>query len=527
MKRLLVVAFMMLVLWATPASAHATLTSSEPASAQTLVAPPEHLTLHFSEPVTPTKDTFRVYDQRSKQQKTPKAFHPGGDPASLSVVLPDLREGQYAVVWRVVSADSHPVHGALTFQIGTASEGNNLSQSLLASDHAAPSVRILQGATRATALFFTVVALGAMVMMLAWRRVPVFEELAQRVTFWSVILLGAATLIGVLSQGVYTNVRPIASLFDLDLIQSTLTTRYGYGAVVRLLAVALALVALRWRPLFVLVSGAGIVASLAISGHAGTGRLPVAGVVLDLFHVSAASIWFGGLIMVVIALFRTHADAETKQQAFRVFSNIALMCATVVVASGLLQATRQLHSWNALFTLAYGRLVITKTLLFLVIVLIAAGSRVAVRRWNPNAQKALRTTVGIELLFALAVIVVTTILIGTSPTGAAPTSYERSSLLEGNTVTLHVEPTRTGPETMNISVNDAMGNALDVPEVLLSLTLANEGIGPLDVPLRAIAPGRFTTTNASVPLAGTWTARVTVRTGDLYESSTSFAILIL
>jgi copper transport protein len=194
-----------------------------------------------------------------------------------------------------------------------------------------------------------------------------------------------------------------------------------------------------------------------------------------------------------------------------------------MVASGLLQALRQLHTWHALTDTAYGRLIITKTMLFLAIVFIAWFSREAVKK---SSLTSLRATVIIELVFAAAVVVVTTILISTSPTSATDTAYDRSSRLGSNTVTLHIDHARVGPESMTISVNDSNGDPIDVPEVQLSFTLANEGIGPLNMPLQAVSAGRFASTNATAPIPGTWTARVTVRTNDVDQSSTSFAIPI-
>ena len=37
--------------------------------------------------------------------------------------MPSLAPGSYRVEWRIVSADGHPVSGALTFSIGEPSQG--------------------------------------------------------------------------------------------------------------------------------------------------------------------------------------------------------------------------------------------------------------------------------------------------------------------------------------------------------------------------------------------------------------------
>lgn len=469
--------------------------------------------MHFSEPVTATQDTFRVYDQHAKQIKTRKAMHPGGDATALTTVVPKLEDGRYTVVWRVVSADSHPIHGAFDFSVGaTADEGGNFSQTLLSSDHASPAVRALQAITRGILLFGIMGAIGAALWLHIWR-----DEFTRRVARACLVVVGVATAVGVLSQGVYTNARPLGSLFDVDLLHDTLGTRYGHGAELRLLAIVLGLAFLRNR-VATAVSAVMIVCSLAIAGHAGTGRLPYAGLTLDVLHIGAASAWFGGLGLVLVAITR---HRENTRAALRTFSRVALICASTILLTGILQAFRQLHSWHALASTDYGRLVITKLILFAVIVTIAPFSRRAVRAWNPGA---LRTLVAIEVVFAIAVIIVTTVLISTSPSATKPISYDRISKLNGNVIRLHVDKTATGPESMAVTVDDSAGRPVNVPEVTMSLTLANEGIGPLDVALRADGPGRYSTTSATVPLPGTWSVRVTVRTTDIDQSSTSFAV---
>jgi copper transport protein len=513
-KRLVLVALLMVLTWATPALAHASLVSTTPMSNEQLQSAPPQVSMHFSEPVTATQDTFRVYDEHGKQIKTKKATHPKGDPTTLGTVLPRLDKGRYTVVWRVVSADSHPVHGAFPFNVGeVANDDTDISRSLLSSDHASPAVRALQATARGILLFGIIGAVGAGFWMQVWRE----DRLTRRFARISFGIVGITTIVGILSQGVYANARPLTSLFNIDLIRDTLNTRFGHGAELRLTAVVLALVFFRQRfapAIFALA----IVLSLTASGHASTGRLPYVGMVLDILHIGAASAWFGGLAIIVLAIFRNH---QNKQQMLRTFSRMALVCASTILVTGLLQAFRQLRSWHALTATDYGRLVVTKLILFLVIIAVARFSRRAVRAWNSDA---LRTLVSIEALFASAVIVITTILISTSPTASKPTSYDRTSRLNGDIVQLHIDKTATGAESMSISVEDGSGSPLAVPEVTMSMTLANEGIGPIDMALQADGNGRYSTTNATVPLPGTWTVRVTVRTTDIDQASTSFAV---
>jgi copper transport protein len=66
----------------------------------------------------------RVFDGKGKRADDGKAAtHPNGDHRSVALALPRLGDGTYVVTWRVVSEDSHPVHGAFTFRIGEGGAG--------------------------------------------------------------------------------------------------------------------------------------------------------------------------------------------------------------------------------------------------------------------------------------------------------------------------------------------------------------------------------------------------------------------
>jgi copper transport protein len=504
-----------------PAGAHAEMLTSDPPNGQTLSSPPQKIIVRFSEAVSATKEAFHIYSSTGSEIEVGEAFHPNGDPNALAVEPKspsELADGSFIAMYRIISADSHAIHGAVNFQVGSAAAAADagMVQTLLDGDRADTEVSVLQGTLRGLVLLTTVLALGAIAMMYALRDTHV----ARRFARWSLATLLAGTVLGVFSQGIYTNTMSIGHLFDADLARSTLDTDYGSGALVRFGAAVLALVALQTRRFEVLlgVYAMIIAASFGIAGHASTGRLPVAGVLLDLAHIAAGSAWFGGLAIVFVMAARKHPDIQHTLQRF---SRIALICAAVILITGMLQTWRQLHTWDALTQTDHGRLIIAKTALFFVIVITAYFSRRAVRSHNTSVRRHM----GVEIVFALAVVVVTTVLTGTSPGNApTPSNYERTSGIGDLRVTLHVEPTRVGVQSVTVDIRDANGAPVDVPEVAMSLTLANEGLGPFAVMLDRASAGRYTSSTATVPRAGTWTARVVVRSTDIDQSSTSFAV---
>jgi len=114
----LVVTVASILLLAGPASAHASLETSDPANGAVLTQPPSQIVLGFDESVDIALGAIRLYDGRGHEIDVGAAHHQG-DNAHVAVSVPKLADDAYVVSWRVVSADSHPVHGAFTFQVGT------------------------------------------------------------------------------------------------------------------------------------------------------------------------------------------------------------------------------------------------------------------------------------------------------------------------------------------------------------------------------------------------------------------------
>ncbi|MBN1237687.1 MAG: copper resistance protein CopC [Gammaproteobacteria bacterium] len=105
-----------LALIAVAAQAHTRLSASTPADGAVLDAPPEQLTLQFSEPVRLTALSIERSDD-GKQDLEPL---PSGASAEFSVPAPPLGDGSYVVSWRALSADSHVVSGRFAFALDAA-----------------------------------------------------------------------------------------------------------------------------------------------------------------------------------------------------------------------------------------------------------------------------------------------------------------------------------------------------------------------------------------------------------------------
>lgn len=374
------------------ASAHAVLTSSDPAGDSVVQVAPQEVTLAFTETVILADGAVRVLDPEGNRVDKGGSGHADGDSATARVALrPGLPDGTFTVAWKAVSADSHPIAGAFTFSIGEPSE---------------TSVRLPQeepgggAAGRAFELAryfayggFALLTGAAAFVLLCWpaggTRRPVQRLL---LAGWSVLLV--ATIAMLLLRGPYESGGGLGDAFDLAVVQDTLGTKPGTALAVRLLllAGAGAFLALlvgqsgRNEPhadvrMGLMAGGSvlavGLASTWASSEHASVGLQAGIAVPVDVVHMVAMATWLGGLAVLLTALFAP-SGPPLPASAVRRFSRLAFISVVVLAVTGTYQSWRQLGSWSAFTSTDYGRLLLWKVVAVAALVGVAWYSR----RWT-------------------------------------------------------------------------------------------------------------------------------------------------
>ncbi len=219
-----------------------------------------------------------------------------------------------------------------------------------------------------------------MFVLLCWpegRRSRVTRRLVQ--TAWIAAFVGAVA--SILIGASYTAGLGFADSFKWSVVHDFVDTHVGNVLVVRVVLFALAAAL---RPVLVrrdaprgstkaltALAGVALLATFTFAGHARTGiQIPWA-VVADLAHVSAFSLWFGGLAVLLVAVVRPEDPSELEPAVPR-FSRLALVLVTVLVGTGTYQAWRQTGSIASLKETTYGRLLLVKIALVAVAVVAAA-----------------------------------------------------------------------------------------------------------------------------------------------------------
>jgi putative copper resistance protein D len=203
------------------------------------------------------------------------------------------------------------------------------------------------------------------------------------------VLSGAAWLV---LQSERVSDASLADLFAQGVIWTVLSeTDFGYAWMVRLGLAALLAAILPWlgpsrrSPLLraaAVVIAAALAGTLAWAGHAAAGSGIEGGVHLtaDILHLVAAAAWVGALVPLALLLMavriggdRTLVDVACE--AVSRFSTLGAVSVGTLLASGLVNGWMLAGSMPALFGTEYGRLLLLKVALFLVMLSFAAVNR--------------------------------------------------------------------------------------------------------------------------------------------------------
>jgi copper transport protein len=463
---------------AVPASglAHAKLVRTVPVAGADLTRQPDSVTFTFNEPIEASFGVIRVFDIRGAEVQAGTPYRPEGQTNALVIALqPNLPEGTYSATYRIVSADSYPVSGGMTFSIGTPSSG------------APPPLPGQAGTGRATSTVFWAnrwlgygaigLAVGALFFLVwswrpalagrwgggegAWARA---SSSFNRRFAW---LIGGAVVIGVLTsllalplQAASASGTTLAGGLHSDVLGEVVHTRFGSLMMVRavawaLLGAILLVAAARGRMpalrpaaaeltgtslnravspeliALVMLPLASLLVSPALAGHARTQSPKALLFPADVVHVAAMGLWLGGLAMLAAAVpaaVRGLGPAERRWVVGRTassFSGVALVAVVAVAASGTVQAIFEVGSVGAFFDTGYGRIVLAKAVLLGVLIgfgaanrgwLIPSLTRAAEAVANADGiWRSLRRNVRIEVVVVAVVLAITAVLVSYAP----------------------------------------------------------------------------------------------------------------
>ncbi len=530
------------------ASAHAVLEASQPSRGDQVPRAPERVVLRFDEPVEVAFGAVRVYDSRGTRVDSGPTEHPDGRGDSVAVDLRrGLGDGIYTATYRVISGDSHPVSGGFTFTVGAGGAAPTSSVAdLIDAGGAGPVTETAFGAVRALGYFAIALLAGGLAFALVvWR--PALSHRAQAGERWDAasdafaararaLALAAAgagvvaSAAGLVLQGATAGATSFWGALDLNVLGDVIGTRFGTVWCLRLAAFAvlgtlIALPALGTEPVLRLAAvalAAFLCLTPALAGHASAVDPTVLLVPANFLHVSAMSIWVGGVITLLIAV-----PAATRRlsppertpllaEAVARFSTVAIFAVAALVASGIAQAIPELESLSDLTDTAFGRALLVKGVLLALLLTLGAWNRQRARprlaqlsaRGEPPGETGalLRRSLRAEALLMVSVLGVTAALVSYPPPSTARGPFAETADLGPARMELTVDPARPGTNELHIYLfRRSDGAQYDrVKELRIRASLPEKQIGPLDLRPHKAGPGHYVVRRAAITPAGDW-----------------------
>lgn len=394
---------------ASPASAHNTYESSDPADGASLAVAPTSIAITFVNPVPLDSASVQVIDPTGVRTDATGLTHGASDRVVVAP-LPALAPGEITVRWRLVSDDGHPLTGRIVFSIAAVSTTVAAGSAAPAAVATVPVTNAPEtsvapppttvpvasdvvdddasaggapGVVRWLLRYASYVSILAVVGLVLTDRF-VWPGLAARPRAAAVLgaSLAATAVLAVLHLVVLAADLTGGSMFSAfgDLGRAA-ATEPGLALVLRvllagviglLLAMPLVSGEVRWTA--IAVAGVLLMGTWAWTGHARTQRWAELGVPLDIAHHVAAALWIGALAIVGLVALRELGGAERAAVVVRL-SSVAATCVGIVVVTGLVQTVRLVGNPGRLFDGRHGAFLVAKLVVLAAMLAIAASNR--------------------------------------------------------------------------------------------------------------------------------------------------------
>ena len=512
---------------AAPAWAHASLVASDPAEGEVLTTTPDVVTLTFDEPVSLPDGAVQLFDAAGE----PVPSESSARDAAVTTDLPEtLADGSYVVVWRAVSADGHPIAGSLTFAVGAPSAVVTPPQLPEAdSTDVRVALSVVQGVGHVGLLLAT-----GLVVLLAWtvRGVRIDEATRRRLgtLVWAasgIALLAAAVLIPL--NGAYQQGLGLSQLGESAAVDHTLVGDHLLVLLAQLTGLSIALGNLdRVR---VALTGAALAAlSPAAVGHTRATEPLWLLISTDALHLAAGATWFGGLVGLVLVLRSLAGRERDCALVLGRFSALAATTLGLLAVTGTLMGWRILGGWDPLLGSTYGRLLLLKVAIALVVASVAGWNRWRLlpsvsgvgHGTRRNAALRVRHAVRVEAGLLVVLLGVTGFLTNQSPLDDSAQRPARESRVqvavlqeqEGTRVLATMEPRTPGATTITVQVQDQAGEPFEgiaVPRVSAATADGSVDLGP-----QTVVPSGVGTyvVETVIPAPGTWEVQVSLRVSE-------------
>jgi copper transport protein len=505
------VALLSVLCFATVASAHASLVSTEPGDGSVLAQVPKTVQLQFNEAVTPA--VIRLIDAagRTRDDAAVRATD-----ETIVITLPEnLPRGTQVVSYRVISVDGHPVAGSMLFSIGAVTGAAAIPTN-------AGSVSGLIWLARIGVYLGLFVGVGG-AFFATW--------IGQTRAGATAII--AATMVGLFSaaaslglDGLDVLDLPLRGILISTPWKAALATSLGPSLLIAVAAMAAGIVAQRNRSVRVartlsVLAIAGVGFSLAASGHAATAPPQWATRPLVFLHGVGVAFWVGALVPLVAMTWR---PTPALLPVLNRFSRGAVPVVAVLLLAGLALAIVQMESFRALVDTKYGIILSIKLTLVVVLLGLAALNRFRLTpalAFDHLNTRPLIQSILIECMVVAGILAVVAGWRFTPPPRAIAATVQPLLGLHMHTdnamFQVLVSPAKVGSDSFVVQLMNGDASPLSAKAATLTLSLPELGIEPLERKATLGADGYWHLRDVPIPHPGRWHLRIDTLVTDFQQ----------
>jgi len=585
MNKLLLLAFLILVIGVPSAYAHPFLLDSEPSQAVNAPIGTTQIITKYSEAVEINFSELKVFDSNGNQIDNGDTAYYEGE-SSLVITTSPLEDGTYTVTSKVLSkVDGHLVRAAIIFGVGEA----QVNASLLESQDESETTFLPEAAARFPGIVGQTVVLGSAISAIAiWgtQRKHFGKEnltLINQTYRSKFSKITGAALVGVLVSNfvmiAVQTVRLETSPIDV------LGTTFGATWLIRMIITIILLGIWFWmerkphltnkKHVPMLIVSLALIFTTTMFGH-GTASELAAPMILDYVHNLLASVWIGGVIFFSFVILPTLAKLDWMEKEKTVLAILPRYSGMVTIALGILIITGPTLLWflesnvTSITNSTYGLLIFAK--IFLALIMIGLGAYFQFKVQRPAVKnlggaigagvfgfgekppdiskegfeaptiealaskklaKPLKASavIGIILLGVVSLLVNSSLPAGEVQTADAQTAtFGFSSVLfsEQAKFDVSVLPVGVGPNTISVIVSTIDGEPMsDVSGLKIKVSNPQRNISPIEI--STIQSSDEVTKfegEATFGFAGTWQIEIEAQRTQAANESIIFDVLV-
>ncbi|MGE6258032.1 copper resistance CopC/CopD family protein [Heyndrickxia sporothermodurans] len=519
----LVCIYICLALFPIASSAHAYIVNSNPKENEVFSKSPTKIDIEFNEPIQSGFHSLELINSSGKQTKLNAKIK---EMTILEANIKDtLPKGTYALQWKAVSADGHPVQGVIPFSIGSVQDGSVMM--LAKNSSYMPNIDMI-------VLRWILYVSFAIYIGVAVFHLLINKELGNpnisRSTFFIWISLIGMFLAIVLNLPLQTRINAGVSwldAFDLSLLKETLgQTSFGVIWIIQLLLLLMLIIFTlivikkksfsswnKWIvPLLLLV---GLLISKSFIGHAASSNHKFIALVMNFLHLFAGSLWLGSLFSMVFLIPKKDKQNENNPywKAIQTVSLLAICSVLIILLTGVYESFSYIPTIYSLLHTDYGIALLVKIILFFVMLVFGAFH---FRKGKKHAGKRVTATIGIELIVGLMVLIAAAFLTNLPPASSTPGPFHQTQNIDhGYAATLKISPNKEGINAFTFDLEKNGKPVEDIEQITLTFTHLDMDMGKSSTNMSKKSSGEYEAKGMFFSMSGKWNVQVHILTKSL------------